>query len=379
MDAVGQLTGGVAHDFNNLLTIILGNLDTAKRTLETWREGAQARLGRAIDQATLGAHRAATLTGHLLAFSRRQPLDPKLLDVNRLLNHLSQFLKPSLGETIQLETVGTAGLWQIEVDPVQLETAILNLALNARDAMPDGGKMTVEASNAFLDDEYCRRHAEVKPGQYVVISLTDSGIGMSKEILERAFDPFFTTKQPGQGTGLGLSQVYGFVKQSGGHVKIYSELNQGTSVKLYLPRAQGRADEEEQTQFNVVPTAYGGETILLVEDDDDVRQFISEILRELNYQVLEAFDAKSALQLLEKDTAIDLLLTDVILPGENGRELARAATARQPKLRVLFMTGYSRNAIVHQGRLDPGVELIQKPVTQLALAVKVRNVIDGNK
>jgi PAS domain S-box-containing protein len=375
MDAVGQLTGGVAHDFNNLLTIIIGNLEIAKRTLETWKDGAKARLARAIDQASFGARRAETLTGHLLAFSRRQPLDPKLLDVNKLLNHISQFLKPSLGEKVELQTVGTAGLWQIEADPVQLEAALLNLAVNARDAMPNGGKLTVEAGNVFLDEDYCHKNTEVKPGQYVLISLTDNGFGMSKEVLDRAFDPFFTTKQSGQGTGLGLSQMYGFVKQSGGHVKIYSEPNHGTSVKLYLPRAQGKADDAEQTPFEDALKAYGNETILLVEDDDDVRGFISETLRDLNYRVLEATDAKSALRLLES-LRIDLLLTDVILPGENGRELAQAAMAREPRLRVLFMTGYSRNAIVHQGRLDVGVELMQKPVTQLTLATRIRSVLD---
>jgi PAS domain S-box-containing protein len=375
MDAVGQLTGGVAHDFNNLLTIIIGNLDTAKRTLDSWKDGAQERLARAIDHATIGARRAATLTGHLLAFSRRQPLEPKTLDVNRLLSHLSGFLKPSLGEKVQLEVVGMAGLWQIEADPTHLETAILNLAVNARDAMPEGGKLTVEATNVLLDEEYCRAHTEVKPGQYVQIALTDTGVGMIKEISDRAFDPFFTTKASGQGTGLGLSQVYGFVKQSGGHVKIYSEAGQGTTVKIYLPRATGVAHEIE-LQDAAVPSAYGSETIMLVEDDADVRAFISEALRELNYRVLEAADSRSALALLDKERAVDLLLTDVILPGANGRELANAASARRPELKIVFMTGYSRNAIVHQGRLDPGVDLIQKPVTQAALATKIRTVLD---
>ena len=378
MDAVGQLTGGVAHDFNNLLTIILGNLDTAKRTLENWKDGAQARLARAIDHATVGAQRAATLTGHLLAFSRRQPLEPKLLDVNRLLTHLSGFLKTSLGESVQLEVVGTAGIWQIEADPVQLENAILNLALNARDAMPNGGQLTVEASNVFLDEDYCQRHTEVKPGQYVQIAITDTGLGMNKEVLDRAFDPFFTTKQPGQGTGLGLSQVYGFVKQSGGHVKIYSEPNHGTTVKTYLPRAYGVSEDTERSQIDA-PSAYGSETILLVEDDADVRAFVADVLRELNYRVLEAEDAKSALRLLDQENTVDLLLTDVILPGPNGRELAEVAVGKRPGLKVLFMTGYSRNAIVHQGRLDPGVELIQKPLTQSALAERIRDLLDRRR
>ncbi len=238
MDAVGQLTGGVAHDFNNLLTIIIGNLDNAKRTIDNWQDGARERLRRAVDMALVGANRAAVLTGHLLAFSRRQPLEPKLLDVNRLLSHLSAFLTPSLGEAVQLEVVGAGGVWPVEADAVQLETAILNLTVNARDAMPQGGRLTIEASNVLLDESYCADNAEVRPGQYVLIAVTDEGVGMREEVATRAFEPFFTTKETGQGTGLGLSQVYGFVKQSGGHVKIYSEPGQGTTVRVYLPRAR---------------------------------------------------------------------------------------------------------------------------------------------
>jgi PAS domain S-box-containing protein len=379
MDAVGQLTGGVAHDFNNLLTIILGNLDTAKRTLETWQEGARARLQRAIDQALIGAQRAATLTGRLLAFSRRQPLEPKIIDINKLLNQLSVFLKPSLGEAVQLEVVGAGGVWQVEADTAQLEAAILNLAVNARDAMPKGGQLTIEASNVFLDDLYCSNNAEVRPGQYVQISVTDSGTGMAKDVMARAFEPFFTTKQTGQGTGLGLSQVYGFVKQSDGHVKIYSETGHGTTVKVYLPRARGgKKTGEHQLQNANAPTAYGKETILVVEDDEDVRAFIAETLEDLDYTVLQAADAHSALILLDSEHPVDLLLTDVILPGPNGRDLADAALRKRAKLKVLFMTGYSRNAIVHQGRLDEGVQLIQKPLTQATLATKVRDVLDMN-
>ncbi len=377
MDAVGQLTGGVAHDFNNLLTIIIGNLDNAKRTLETWKDGAQARLSRAVDQALVGAQRAAALTGHLLAFSRRQPLVPALLDVNKLLNHLSIFLKPSLGEAVQLEVVGAGGVWQVEADAAQLETAILNLAVNARDAMPKGGKLTIEASNVFLDEIYCANNAEVKPGQYVQIAVTDSGAGMSKDVITRAFEPFFTTKEIGQGTGLGLSQVYGFVKQSGGHVKIYSEPGQGSTVKIYLPRARGATKTGELPGAAAdAPKAYGQEAILVVEDDEDVRNFIAETLQDLDYIVLQAQDAPSALQLLDSAPAIDLLLTDVVLPGLNGRELAQAACAKRPSLKVLFVTGYSRNAIVHQGRLGAGVQLIQKPLTQTMLAAKIRDVLD---
>lgn len=376
MDAVGQLTGGVAHDFNNLLTIIIGNLDNAKRTLAKWQDGAQARLARAIDHALVGAERAATLTGHLLAFSRRQPLEPKLLDVNKLLTQLSVFLKPTLGEAVQLETVGAGGVWQVEADAAQLETAILNLAVNARDAMPDGGKLTIEAANVLLDEDYCAKNAEVKPGQYVQISVTDNGAGMAKEVLAHAFEPFFTTKETGQGTGLGLSQVYGFVKQSGGNVKIYSEPGQGTTVHIYLPRAYAKSAAPDVQNAGASPPAYGQETILVVEDDGDVRAFICATLLDLNYHVLQASDAASALNVLDGDGPIDLLLSDVILPGPNGRELARAALLKRPDLKVLFMTGYSRNAIVHQGRLDEGVQLIQKPLTQASLAAKIRDVLD---
>jgi PAS domain S-box-containing protein len=376
MDAVGQLTGGVAHDFNNLLTIIIGNLDNAKRTLANWQEGAQARLARAVDHALAGAERAAILTGHLLAFSRRQPLEPKRLDVNKLLTQLSIFLKPTLGEAVQLETVGAGGVWHVEADAAQLETAILNLAVNARDAMPNGGKLTIEAANVLLDEDYCARNAEVRPGQYVQISVSDDGAGMTKDVLAHAFEPFFTTKPTGQGTGLGLSQVYGFVKQSGGNVKVYSEPGQGTTVHIYLPRASGKAAEPVAPNAGAAPSAYGQETILVVEDDADVRSFICATLNDLNYHVLRASDATSALEVLDGEGHIDLLLTDVILPGPNGRELANAALLKRPALKVLFMTGYSRNAIVHQGRLDEGVQLIQKPLTQATLAAKIRDVLD---
>jgi PAS domain S-box-containing protein len=377
MDAVGQLTGGVAHDFNNLLTIIIGNLDGAKRALENWHGDAQERLERALDQALAGAHRAARLTAHLLAFSRRQPLEVKVLDVNKLLRHLAAFLKPSLGEQVQLEVVGAGGVWQVETDEGQLETAILNLALNARDAMPEGGKLTIEASNTYLDELYCSKNAEVRPGQYVEISVTDNGAGMAPEIVARAFEPFFTNKQAGQGTGLGLSQVYGFVKQTGGHVKIYSELRHGTTVKMYLPRAQAAAvTGEQEPKEATMPPARGQETILVVEDDEDVRAFIVETLRELNYTVLEAGDTPSALKILDNQADVDLMLTDVILPGANGRDLARTAAGVRPNLEVLFMTGYSRNAIVHSGRLDQGVQLIQKPFSQASLAAKIRSILD---
>jgi two-component system NtrC family sensor kinase len=376
LDAIGHLTGGVAHDFNNLLTIIIGNLETAQRQLESWTDGAQIKLARRLENAMHGARRAATLTKRLLAFSRQQPLNPTALDVNRLLNGLSDFLRRALGEEIALEIIGSGGVWPVEVDPAEFEAALLNLAVNARDAMPGGGKLTIEASNSYLDDTYCRAYPDLRPGQYVQIAVTDTGVGMTKETMDRAFEPFFTTKQFGQGTGLGLSQVYGFVKQSGGHVKIYSEVGEGTSVKLYLPRFVGVYSQQEEIKSEPSRGRLG-ECILVVEDDADVRAYVVETLGGLGYDVLEAAGADDALRLLENYKTISLLLTDVVMPGMNGRELADEAQQRQPALKVAFMTGYSRNAIVHQGRLDPGVELIQKPLTSEHLAAAVRRVLDG--
>ena len=376
MEAVGHLTGGVAHDFNNLLTVVLGNLDIARRAVNQLSGEMHERALRALDNAQQGGRRAATLVSQLLAFSRRQPLAPTVIDVNRFLRHLSEFLHAPLGETISLEVVGAGGAWAIEVDQNQLETALLNLAINARDAMPQGGKLTIEANNVFLDEEYSAHHGEdVKPGQYVALSVTDTGSGMPREVIERAFEPFFTTKQAGQGTGLGLSQVYGFVKQSGGHIKIYSEAGQGTTVRLYLPRATGVAADSRVEQPEGLRG--GSERILLVEDDDDVRAFLTDSMRELGYDVLGAADAEEALRILQTPERIDLLLTDVVLPGQNGRQLAERAAELRPELKVMFMTGYSRNAIVHQGRLDPGVNLIQKPVVQSELAARLRRVLES--
>jgi len=371
MEAVGQLTGGVAHDFNNLLTIIIGNINIAKRGV------VEARAERALANALIGAERAAQLTQRLLAFSRRQPLNPRPLDANKLVTGMSDLLTRTLGENIKLETIGGAGLWSIEVDAPEMEATILNLALNARDAMPNGGTLTIETSNAYLDEEYCRHHAGIAPGQYVLIAVTDNGTGMQADTIEKAFEPFFTTKETGKGTGLGLSQVYGFLKQSGGHVTIYSEVGEGTTVKLYLPRFAGRqvATPSEAPETS----ARGrGETILIVEDDDGVRQYAAEILRDLNYQVLEARDSASALKLLDAEKNFDLLLTDVVLPGKNGRELANEVEKRRPGIKVIFMTGYSRNAIVHQGRLDRGTELIPKPLTEAVLARRIRLVLDSD-
>ena len=370
MEAVGQLTGGVAHDFNNLLTIIIGNLGIAKRGV------VEARAERALNNALVGAERAAQLTQRLLAFSRRQPLNPRVLDVNKLIVSISDLLVRTLGENIELESIGAAGLWKVEADASELESTLLNLALNARDAMPEGGKLTIETSNAYLDEGYCQQHAGVAPGQYILIAVTDNGGGMSAETIDRAFEPFFTTKEAGKGTGLGLSQVYGFMKQSEGHVKIYSESGEGTTIKLYLPRRDG--NEAAHSVDEPVSSERGrNETILIVEDDDGVRQYASEILRDLNYQIIEAKDSATALRLLDADKKFDLLLTDVVLPGKNGRELATEVERRRPGTKVIFMTGYSRNAIVHHGRLDPGTALIQKPLIERVLAQKIRQILDS--
>jgi PAS domain S-box-containing protein len=374
MEAVGQLTGGVAHDFNNLLQIIIGNLDTIRRNLPA----ELTRLQRASNNAMAGAQRAAALTQRLLAFSRRQPLDPKPIDVNALVNGLSQLVHRTLGETIAVESVLGAGLWRVEVDPNELEAAILNLAVNARDAMADGGRLTIETANAHIDQSYASTHAEVVPGQYVSVSVSDTGSGMDAKTIAQAFEPFFTTKPIGKGTGLGLSQVYGFVKQSGGHVKIYSELGQGTTVKIYLPRLSGEAVQAQEEQAGPIPDGSAEETILVVEDDDDVRTYSVESLRELGYRVIEAHDGPSALRLLERQERVDLLFTDVVLPSNmTGAQVAAQARGMRPNLKVLFTTGYARNAIIHQGRLDKGVQLITKPFSFADLASKIRDVLDG--
>jgi len=372
MEAVGQLTGGVAHDFNNLLMIIIGNLELIQRLFEKGPGADPSKLQRCVSNAMHGARRAATLTQQLLAFSRRQALNPRPLDVNKLVKTLSDFLSRSLGEMISLEVVGAAGLWKVEADHAQMEAAIVNLAVNARDAMAGGGKLTIETSNAYLDEAYCRNNEDVRPGQFVLTSVTDTGAGMPQPIIDRAFEPFFTTKPPGSGTGLGLSQVYGFVKQSGGHLKIYSELGHGTTVKIYLPRMRGDVATDDKTTTRK-PETGSGERVMVVEDDNEVRAYVMETLAELKYQVCEAANAESAIELFET-RGVDLLLTDVVLPGMDGRQLADRMKSRQPDLKVLFMTGYSRNAIVHQGRLDPGVEMVQKPVTANELAGKIREI-----
>jgi PAS domain S-box-containing protein len=374
MEAVGQLTGGIAHDFNNLLTVISGNIEALQRRLP---KDANADLHRLANSALHGAERAAILTHRLLAFSRRQPLEPRSVVVNTLIAGMSEMLRRTLGESIAIEAVLAGGVWPIFADGNQLESALLNLAINARDAMPDGGKLTIECANVHLDDDYAAS-AEIAPGQYVVISVSDTGIGMTPETVSKAFDPFFTTKEIGQGTGLGLSQVYGFIKQSSGHVKIYSELGLGTTVKLYLPRYFSSDSPAEISEAARSVARGAGETILVVDDETDVRSLAVEILLELGYVVLDAPDGPAALRILDAHREIELLLTDVGLPGGmNGRQLADEAKRRRARLKVLFTSGYARNAIVHHGRLDPGVELLAKPFTYATLAARVRRILDA--
>jgi PAS domain S-box-containing protein len=379
MEGIGQLTGGVAHDFNNLLTIIIGNLETLQRNLDTVPLRVE-RLKRSASNAMRGSRRAESLTQRLLAFSRQTPLAPKPLDIGRLVGGLSDLLRRTLGEQVTVETVLGGGLWRANVDPNQLEVAIINLAVNARDAMPSGGKLTLETANVYLDESYAARQVEVVPGQYVMVAVTDSGSGMMPDVLAKAFDPFFTTKDVGHGTGLGLSQVYGFAKQSGGQVKIYSEIGEGTTVKLYFPRVHAAVLQDETEEPETVARGSANETILVVEDDTDVRNYGCDMLRDLGYHVLEAENGSAGLKLLDAHPAIRILFTDVGLPGGmNGRQLADEARRRKPDLRVLFTTGYARNAIVHDGRLDPGVELITKPYAQAALSAKLRDMIDASE
>jgi PAS domain S-box-containing protein len=380
MEAVGQLTGGVAHDFNNLLTIIIGGLDSIGRQIDKLPESDElARVRRSRAMALHGAERAAALTARLLAFSRQRALDPKPLDPNRLISGLADLLQRTLGETIALETVSGAGLWRAFADPTELENVLINLAVNARDAMPNGGRLTIETGNASLDETYVEALTEpVASGQYVLIAVSDTGYGMDEKTLAQVFEPFFTTKEAGKGTGLGLSQVYGFVRQTGGHVRIYSEVGEGTTVKLYLPRASADAPEREGTErLLAISTEGGPETILVVEDHEELRAFSTGVLRELGYNVIEASSGRVALEVLQTSSDFDLLFTDVVLPdGMSGRELADEAVRRRPGLKVLFTTGYTRNAIVHNGKLDPGVNLISKPFTYEQLAAKVRALLD---
>ena len=388
MEAVGQLTGGIAHDFNNLLTIIIGNLDKARRVLAGADNPGdvttlRSNLAKSIEDAMKGANSAAQLTQRLLAFSRRQALEPARVDLNRLVTDMEQMLRRTLGEDIDIEIVLGAGLWPTFVDPHQVENVLLNLALNAKSAMPKGGHMTIETANCYLDDAYVARFGDVEAGQYVLLCVSDTGSGIKPQVLDRVFEPFFTTKPHGEGSGLGLAMVHGFIKQSGGHIRIYSEEGVGTTVKVYLPRATG--DEKvaavpagKPPHPTPTPNAKKEETVLVVEDNDGVRGYAAEVLEQLGYRVLVASDAKEAMRLLADGKSVDLLFTDVVLPGAiTGRVLADQAKDMRPGLRVLYTTGYTRNAIVHQGRLDPDVHLLNKPYTQQDLARKVRERLDA--
>ena len=373
MEVLGQLTGGIAHDFNNMLAVVTGSLEILQLRLQSDDPNIRDPIRMAME----GADRSAALTQRLLAFSRRQPLEPKPIDANKLVSGMSNLLHRALGEGISIETVLSAGLWTVFADVNQLESALLNLAVNARDAMPNGGKLTIETANAYLDEAYAAAHIEVTEGQYVMLAVTDTGVGMSEETIEKVFEPFFTTKAAGHGTGLGLSQVYGFVKQSEGHAKIYSELSEGTTLKLYLPRfANDNTDTRDPGRSEPASASERSETILLVEDNELLLASTTEMLQRHGYRVLTAADGSTALHTLEVEKDIQLLFTDVGLPGGlNGRQLADAARQLRPDLKVLFTTGYTRNAIIHQGRLDPGVELIAKPFTYAALLAKIRRVM----
>jgi signal transduction histidine kinase/CheY-like chemotaxis protein len=374
MEVVGRLTAGIAHDFNNLLTVVLGNLENAQRRSAL----AEAALLRALENATRGARRAAGLTERLLAFARRKPLEPKSVDINALVSGMSDLLQRTLGEEIEVRTVLDPELWIAEVDPTELEAAILNLAVNARDAMAEGGMLVIQTSNVVLDAAYATANADAEAGDYVLVSVADSGRGMVPDVLKQVFEPFFTTK--GQGTGLGLSQVYGFMRQSGGHVKLYSEPGVGTTAKLYLPKGAGpRGPAHEQAAEAKIAECIprGGESILVVEDDDDVRNYAAGSLRELGYDIFEAVDGRSALEILEREPAIQLLFTDLGLPGGmNGRVLAERARMSRPSLKVVITTAYAASALIHDGRLDPDVDLLSKPFTLSALAARIREALD---
>lgn len=371
MTAVGQLTAGIAHDFNNLLTGIGGAIEMIGRRVPQ----PSPEVVRFLDLAKTGVSRAATLTQRMLAFARQQPLQIESVDANRLVTGMSELLRRTIGETVQIETVLSGGLWRATADPAQLEAAVLNLAINARDAMPDGGTLTIETANAHLDDAYAAANTEVTPGQFVMIAVSDTGTGMDQQTIARAFEPFFTTKERGQGTGLGLSMTYGYVKQVGGHLKIYSELGHGSTVKVYLPRTQTEASAAPELAPAVSVAAGAGPIVLVVEDDPVVREFAVAACRECGCTVYEAGDGVQALHQLELHRDIQLLFTDVGLPGGmNGRQLAEAALARRPDLKVLYTTGYTANAIVHHGVIDAGVNFLGKPFSVSALAVKIKGM-----
>ncbi|WP_216599926.1 ATP-binding protein [Sphingomonas sp. AP4-R1] len=372
MEAVGQLTGGIAHDFNNMLAVIIGGLNLAQRRLDR----GDTDIKRFMDGAMEGATRAAALTQRLLAFSRQQPLAPETVDGNKLVNGLTELLSRTLGERVQLETVLTPGLWKTLADPIQLENVIVNLAVNARDAMPDGGKLTIETGNANIDAEYAH-DAEIPIGHYVMLAVSDTGSGMPAAVIAKAFDPFFTTKGVGKGTGLGLSQVFGFVRQSGGHVRIYSEVGHGTTIKIYLPRTF--AEQPQAIPRRSAAMARGGnssEIILVVEDEERVRNFSTEALRELGYTVIHADGGHAALAIIDGGQDVTLLFTDIVMPEMTGRQLADEAVKRLPRLRVVYTTGYTRNAVVHNGVIDPGTNFLPKPFGMDQLASKIREALD---
>jgi len=374
MEAVGQLTGGIAHDFNNLLTGIAGSLELLQKRLN---EGRSDGVERYIDIAQTATRRASSLTQRLLAFSRRQTLDPKPTDVNRLVAGMEDLIRRTVGPGVEVEVVGAGGLWNTRVDQSQLENALLNLSINARDAMPDGGRITIETANKWLDQRAARER-ELPPGQYVSLCVTDTGTGMTPEVISRAFDPFFTTKPIGQGTGLGLSMIHGFARQSGGQVRIYSELGKGTTMCLYFPRYAGRVDAPEPPEDAADVATSQGETVLVIDDEKSIRDLLSEVLGEAGYRVLEAADGPSGLAILQSGARVDLLITDVGLPGGlNGRQVADAARAERPDLKVLFVTGYAENAVVGNGHLDAGMQVMTKPFAIAALATRVRDIIEG--
>ncbi len=370
MEAVGQLTGGIAHDFNNLLGVIVGNLELLERPVS-----ADPRAQKRVKAALFAAERGAELTRQLLAFSRRQALEAEVVNVNALIDEMAGMLRRTLGEAVVLAVQHNAALWPTRIDPVQFEAAILNLTLNARDAMPSGGHLTIETDNIKLDGNYAASEQELEPGDYVLVAVSDNGTGIPPDTLARVFEPFFTTKETGKGSGLGLSMVFGYVKQSGGHVKIYSEPGHGTTVKLYMPRVDGEADGVKPAGMADAPPAQqgSGATILLVEDKDDLREIAVEMLEDLGYRLLSAADGPSALALIEEHASIDLLLTDIVMPGGmTGPQLARAATAVRPDLRVLFMSGYAESAVLREGQVAFDTDLIGKPFRRAELARRVR-------
>ena len=374
MEAVGQLTGGIAHDFNNLLAGIAGSLELIEQRLAA---GRPAGVERYIELAQTSTRRAAALTQRLLAFSRRQTLDPRPIDVNRLVAGMEDLVRRTVGPGIEVEVVGAGGLWLTRVDPSQLENSLLNLAINARDAMPDGGRITIETANKWLDQRAAKER-ELPPGQYISLCVTDTGTGMTPDVISRAFDPFYTTKPLGQGTGLGLSMIHGFVRQSGGQVRIYSEVGKGTTMCLYLPRFVGELEPADAPELDGGGEAGHGETVLVIDDEEAIRMLMADVLEEAGYRVLSASDGIAGLKILQTDARIDLLITDVGLPGGlNGRQVADVARDARPGLKVLFVTGYAENAVIGNGHLDPGMQVITKPFAMTALAARVRDIIEA--